>query len=82
RKLRDRLGKLPDITIVHLIYQQQAYEGASKDHEFSGTSMREHWREGYDDTKRTLTRRDWLRMPPEGTGVVVHDVHREHELSD
>ncbi len=82
RKLRDKLGKLPDITIVHLIYQQQAYEGASKDHEFSGTSMREHWREGYDDTKRTLTRRDWLRMPPEGTGVVIHDVHREHELSD
>lgn len=82
RKLRDKLSNLPDITILHLIYQQQAYEGASKDHEFSGTSMRERWLDGYTDTKRTLTRRDWLAIPPEGTGVVVHDVHREHELSD
>ena len=26
-----------------MIYQQKTYEGDSKDHEFSATSMREHW---------------------------------------
>jgi NTE family protein len=78
----DRLSKMPEIVILHLIYQQQAYEGSSKDHEFSGTSMREHWRAGLSDTRRTLSRRDWLEMPSEAVGVVIHDVHREHELMD
>ena len=54
---------MPEITILHLIYQQKAYEGDAKDHEFSGTSMREHWQSGYEDTKRTLKRRDWIKMP-------------------
>ena len=74
--LREQLSDLPDIAILHLIYQQKAYEGHAKDHEFSGTSMREHWQSGYLDTRRTLKRRDWLAIPPEGTGIVVHDVHR------
>lgn len=76
RKLIGDLRDLPDFTIAHLIYQQKAYEGHAKDHEFSGTSMREHWQSGYEDTKRTLKRRAWLEMPPPGTGIVVHDVHR------
>jgi NTE family protein len=76
RKLFHDLTGLPDITIMHLIYQQKAYEGHAKDHEFSGTSMREHWQSGYEDTKRTLKRRAWLEMPPPGSGIVVHDVHR------
>ena len=76
RVLREQLSDLPDIAILHLIYQQKAYEGHAKDHEFSGTSMREHWQSGYLDTRRTLKRRDWLAIPPEGTGIVVHDVHR------
>lgn len=82
RQMREELAHLPDITILHLIYQQQAYEGNSKDYEFSRTSMREHWRSGYSDTKRTLARRDYMRMPPKGHGVVVHDVHREREMAD
>ncbi|HTO78718.1 MAG TPA: DUF3734 domain-containing protein, partial [Methylocystis sp.] len=82
RKLRDKLARLPDITILHLIYQQQAYEGDAKDYEFSHTSMREHWRSGYTDTQRTLAHRDYMRMPPPDQGVVVHDVHREREMAD
>src|SRR5262245_17601793 len=31
RALRDRLSDLPEITILHLIYQQKAYEGHAKD---------------------------------------------------
>jgi NTE family protein len=76
-ELKHALGHLPDITILHLIYQQKAYEGHAKDYEFSGTSMREHWQSGYEDTKRTLGRRDWIAIPPHGTGIVIHDVHRE-----
>jgi NTE family protein len=34
---------------------------------------------GYERTKRTLKRRDWIKMPDEGMGLVVHDVHRETE---
>jgi NTE family protein len=79
RRLRDRMSSLPDIAILQLIYQQKAYEGDAKDHEFSGTSMREHWTSGLEDTKRTLKRREWISMPDEGMGLVVHDVHREHE---
>jgi NTE family protein len=77
RRLKEQLADLPEITILQMIYQQKAYEGHAKDYEFSGTSMREHWQSGYEDTKRTLKRHDWLQMPPEGAGVVVHDVHRE-----
>ncbi len=77
RALKAQLSDLPEFTILQLIYQQKAYEGHAKDYEFSGTSMREHWQSGYEDTKRTLKRRDWLAMPPDGAGIVVHDVHRE-----
>ena len=79
RRLRDELATLPEITILQLIYQQKAYEGHAKDYEFSGTSMREHWQSGYEDTKRTLKKQEWLRMPVEGAGIVVHDVHRESD---
>jgi hypothetical protein len=68
---------MPEITILQLIYQQKAYEGHAKDYESSGTSMGEHWQSGYEDTKRTLRRKDWLAMPPHDSGIVVHDVHRE-----
>jgi hypothetical protein len=78
-KFRLLPNPLPEITILQLIYQQKAYEGHAKDYEFSGTSMREHWQSGYEDTKRTLKKQEWLRMPVEGAGIVVHDVHRESD---
>ena len=64
RGMRDSLAHLPEITILHLIYQQKAYEGDSKDHEFSATSMREHWQSGLEDTRRTLKRRASARATP------------------
>jgi NTE family protein len=77
RRLKEEMIDLPEITILHLIYQQKAYESHAKDYEFSATSMREHWQSGYEDTRRTLRRHDWLQIPPDGAGIVVHDVHRE-----
>jgi len=70
------LKDLPELTILHLIYQQKAYEGHAKDYEFSSTSMREHWQSGYEDTKRTLRQKSWLELPPADAGIVIHDVHR------
>ncbi|WP_411036367.1 patatin-like phospholipase family protein [Shinella sp. BYT-45] len=68
---------VPQINIVHLIYQQKVYESDAKDYEFSGTSMREHWDSGYQDTRKTLKHRRWLEKPPESIGMTVHDVHRD-----
>ncbi len=79
RAMRNKLAKLPDLTILQLVYQQKAYEGNAKDYEFSGTSMREHWQSGYEDTRRTLHHKHWLAMPPENTGIITHDIHRERE---
>ena len=70
---------MPEATILQIIYQQKSYEGDAKDYEFSGTSMSEHWQSGYEDTKRTMLRKDWLSMPPAGAGIVTHDVHRDYE---
>jgi NTE family protein len=75
RALRTKLAHLPEVTILHLIYQQMAYEGQAKDFEFSGTSMREHWDSGYTDTQRSLAHREWLKMPSPYGGITVHDVH-------
>ncbi len=79
RALRDQLALIPEHTILQLIYQQKTYESHAKDHEFSRTSMKEHWHSGYEDTKQTLTRKDWLTIPPDGAGIVTHDVHRDFE---
>ncbi len=56
RETREKLAHLSGITILQLIYQQRAYEGDSKDYDFSATSMREHWMSGLEDTRRTLLR--------------------------
>ncbi len=77
RRLLEQLAQMGAINIVHLIYQQKDYEGHAKDYEFSGTSMREHWRVGYEDTMRTLTHRNWLKLPRQSRGVVIHDLHHD-----
>ena len=65
------------VNIVHLIYQHKNYEGHAKDYEFSGTSMREHWDMGLEDTKRTLRHSEWLLPPFSDEAVAIHDLHRE-----
>jgi NTE family protein len=71
------LKMAPALNIVHLIYQQMAYEGQAKDYDFSRASMREHWESGYRDTRRTLRHRDWLEVSASADGIKVRDVHRE-----
>jgi NTE family protein len=74
-----RLANIASFTILHLIYQQAAYEGQAKDYEFSAASMREHWNSGYEDTLRTLAHKDWLTWHEPDVGIETHDIHRESE---
>jgi NTE family protein len=76
RTLKEQLSDLPEISLIHMIYEKAAYEGQAKDYEFSALSMRQHWDSGYRDTRRTLRHKSWLEIPSEEVGVVVHDVHR------
>jgi NTE family protein len=73
------LANMATVNIVHLIYQQKSYEGHAKDYEFSGTSVREHWEAGYNDTRRTLRHPEWLEVPTGRDCVVVHDLHRDDD---
>ncbi len=61
---------------VQLIYRDKQYETHSKDYEFSILNMREHWRQGLDDIRDTLTHPEFLARPSRGHAVVTHDVHR------
>ena len=71
------LSDLPQINLLHLIYQQKSYEDQAKDYEFSRSSMQDHWAAGLADTRKTLKHPKWLEIPSETTGMVVHDVHRD-----
>ena len=79
KALKTACEGLPELTILHLIYEQAAYEGQAKDYEFSAASMREHWQAGFRDTSATLARKSWVRVGASPAGIVVHDVHRAAE---
>jgi NTE family protein len=76
RAEREQLRALPQLSLLELIYEHTAYEDESRDYEFSRRSMNDHWTRGYEQTRRTLARRDWLEMPGEA-GIVTHDIDRE-----
>jgi NTE family protein len=62
--------------VIHLIYQDKAWESLAKDYEFSPQSMHDHWSSGLLDIQSTLVNDEWLRRPPEGVEFVTHDYHR------
>jgi NTE family protein len=59
--------------IVHLIYRSKAYEGQSRDYEFSRRSMEDHWQAGLIDTRRTLKHPEIFERPTDHEGVVTFD---------
>ena len=67
-------------SIVHLIYRARAYEGESKDYEFSHTSMEDHWRKGVRDTVHTLQHPEALARPTNPEGLNLFDIH-QHEAA-
>jgi NTE family protein len=62
--------------VVHLIYQEKAWDSHHKDYEFGGASMRDHWASGLADIRDSLAHPDWLAPPPPERSSVTHDVHR------
>ena len=63
--------------IIHLIYRAKSYEGHSKDYEFSRLSMKEHWRAGYYDARRTLRHPNVLERPTNTAGIFTFDFHAD-----
>jgi NTE family protein len=63
--------------IIHLIYRAKDYEGHSKDYDFSGFSMQEHWRAGYHDARRTLRHPEVLERPKDLDGVFTFDLAQD-----
>lgn len=61
--------------IVHLIYQDKAFDGSAKEYRFSRGSMRIHWRSGRTDLERTLSHPDWSVLPSTEQPVATHDLH-------
>lgn len=62
--------------VVHLIYQEKAWDSHYKDYEFGPVSMRDHWASGLADIRRTLAHPEWLAPPKAERSTVTHDVHR------
>ena len=62
------------ITLVELIHRKQSFEGDAKDYEFSRLSMVEHWKEGANDVRRTLSHRTWKDRKIGQDGLQVFDV--------
>jgi NTE family protein len=66
-----RVEDEPEITIVHLIYRERAYETHARDYEFSRVSVEEHWEQGRKDVLATLAHHNWKnRSPREGVTVL------------
>ncbi len=68
--------------IVQLIYRSPAYEGQSKDYDFSRATMEDHWRAGKRDADKTLDHPEVLTPPSEPSGVNVYDFTRPADEPD
>jgi NTE family protein len=74
------LGSAADRTVYNIvqpIYRAKTYEGHSKDYEFSQLSMKEHWRAGYHDARRTLRHPNVLERPTNTAGIFTFDFHAD-----
>ena len=60
--------------IAQLIYRPDAPQGASKDYEFSRSTMEARWAQGFSDAAATLQASPWLASMPKELGVRVFDV--------
>ena len=61
------------VAVVQLVYRKRAYEGGSKDYEFSRQTMVEHWAGGLADVEHCFAHADALFASAPRTGVAVID---------
>jgi NTE family protein len=70
------LGCVTEMDIVQLIYRPAEPEGASKDYEFSRSSMEKRWRQGMADAQAALHASPWLAPMPKELGVRIFDMRQ------
>ena len=68
------LGCVTEMDIVQLVYRPVEPQGASKDYEFSRSSMEKRWQQGISDARTVLHASPWLAPMPKELGVRVFDV--------
>jgi NTE family protein len=67
-------GCVTTMDIVQLIYRPFEPLGASKDYEFSRSTMLERWQQGARDALTTLRASPWIVPVPPEVGVRTYDV--------
>jgi NTE family protein len=67
-------GCVTEMDIAQLIYRPLEPQGASKDFEFSRSTMAARWQQGQSDARSTLQKSPWLTPMPKELGVRVFDV--------
>jgi NTE family protein len=67
-------GCVTEMDIVQLVYRPIEPQGASKDYEFSRSSMEVRWQQGICDARTALHASPWLDPMPQELGVRVFDV--------
>jgi NTE family protein len=67
-------GCVTQMDIALLIYRPMEPQGASKDFEFSRSTMKARWEHGLADARATLSASPWLVPMPHDQGVRVFDV--------
>lgn len=70
-------GGDPNITLIHLIYRDRAYETHARDYEFSRISVEEHWEQGRADARKALATEEWRERAKRGGGITVIDPGRK-----
>lgn len=76
-RLLDTLSRENAVTVVQLIYRSKAYEGGSKDYEFSRSTMLDHWASGVADARRSLKQQERYAAASRPGGTAVFDPGRD-----
>lgn len=74
--LRD-IARENAVSVVQLIYRKRAFEGGSKDYEFSRQTMLDHWSSGVADVGDCVRRLDALLAAAREKGIMVVDPGRD-----
>ncbi len=69
----ETLGCPHVIDILHLVYEEAKFELASKDYEFSRSSVARHREQGYVQAKRMLIERGWCAPAEQPAEVRIHE---------
>lgn len=67
-------GCVTEMDVVQLVYRPAEPQGASKDYDFSRSSMHRLWRQGAFAAETVLRASPWLAPKPKDLGVRVFDV--------